>query len=98
MRDEKAFEQALFDARQAVNYRGLKILLLPLPPYLAQAFVDRICQITSGIPIDTNGSDDGSGHIIMPTGTPEMYDNLADNIMLLAKCLKASIRGLGGSK
>lgn len=93
MRDEKAFEQAILEAQKAVNYKGLKILLLPPPPYPAQAFVNRIHEITNGIPIDY-GADDGEGHMIMPAGLPEQYDNLADNIMLLAKCLKASVRGL----
>lgn len=93
MRDEKAFEQALIDLQGATNYRGLRVNLVPHRPN-AQAFLAAIHYISMGIPIDTVNTTDNDGHTVMPTGTPEQYASVADNIILLAKAMKASIRGL----
>lgn len=93
MRDEKAFEQAVADLHNANNYRGLKIMLAPRR-LNAQGFLDAIHGLSQGIPIDVVNTTDNAGHTVMATGTPAQYANLADNIILLAKAMRASIRGL----
>jgi hypothetical protein len=82
------FEAAMIDMMGATDSRGLKIMLMPynslqgLPS--PQAFVNRIHELTAGMPL----SMDGMG------GSAE-YENLAVNVGLLANALKECVRYQG---
>lgn len=82
------FEAAMIDLMEATDSRGLKIMLMPYNPLQGlpspQQFVNRINQLTAGIPI----SMDGMG------GSAE-YENLAVNVGLLANALKECVRYQG---
>jgi hypothetical protein len=77
----------------ATNSRGLKIVLMPYNSLQGmpspQAFVDRINELTSGVPISMDGTGDSAA----------WYENLAVNVGLLANALKECVRyqGVTGS-
>lgn len=86
------FEAAMIEVMGAKDSRGLKIMLMPYNVLQGmpspQAFVNRIHQLTAGMPL----SMDGMG------GSAE-YENLAVNVGLLANALKECVRyqGVTGS-
>lgn len=75
------YEEALIAIGNAVNSKGLRIILMhDLPPRSPQGFVDRIHEITSGVPVN------------FTTSNLADYKNLAENVILLATALREYAR------
>ena len=82
------FEAAMIEVMRATDSRGLKIVLMPYNVLQGmpspQAFVNRIHDLTAGIPLGSTGG-----------GGAAEYENLAVNVGLLTNALKELIRYRG---
>jgi hypothetical protein len=78
-------EEAMIAARNAVDSRGLKIMLVRGDPFNPQSLVEQIHALTAGVPLSGFG-------VSAPVHQDEVYFNLAVNVGLLANILKELAR------